>query len=64
MTSKNITLVNQPNQTTWCINVTDLTSNQRHQVFKDAINQNGFTGFIKYQGKNNNQTHYAFIYSK
>jgi len=51
-------------QTAVRVNVSDLTPSQRKNLFEQAINQAGFAGFIKYQGKNSNQTHYAFIYSK
>jgi hypothetical protein len=42
------------------INVTDITSNQRRNLFINCINQNGFIGFIKnYERK---QTYYTFYY--
>ncbi|MCW4028409.1 MAG: hypothetical protein NWE92_02020 [Candidatus Bathyarchaeota archaeon] len=41
-------------------NVTHLTTQQRHQLFIDCLNQEGFTAFIKNQ--TNQQTHYTFQY--
>ena len=42
------------------INVTDLTPNQRRELFKNCFGQDGFTGFIKH--KENKQTYYTFKY--
>jgi hypothetical protein len=61
MTDKDTVPKKQSNQITKKVNVTDLTLNQRHQLFRNAMNQIGFNGFIKYQDNANNQTHYAFI---
>ncbi len=42
------------------INVTEMTLNQRRELFKNYLNQDGFTGFIK--NKQNKQTYYIFKY--
>jgi hypothetical protein len=44
------------------VNVSDLTPTQRKKLFKAAMNQTGFTGFIKHQDKQGKQTHYSFTY--
>ncbi|MCW4023738.1 MAG: hypothetical protein NWF01_01725 [Candidatus Bathyarchaeota archaeon] len=41
-------------------NVTGMTSEQQRELFKECINQTGFTAFIKNQNKK--QTHYTFHY--
>ena len=51
-----------PNKTTLCINVTDLTQDQRYELFRYAMSLPEFTGFVKYQDYVNNQTHCAFYY--
>ena len=50
----------QSSTTTKQINVTDLTLNQKHDLFIIYITQAGFTGFIKKEiGE---QTYYSFTY--
>jgi hypothetical protein len=41
-------------------NVTDLSPQQRRQLFRECMAQAGFQAFIKNQ--NNKQTHYTFQY--
>lgn len=41
-------------------NVTNLTPQQRRELFAQCINQDGFKAFIKNQ--NNKQIHYTFKY--
>ncbi|MGE5556693.1 MAG: hypothetical protein ACM3UY_10635 [Methanocella sp.] len=62
MTDKDTGPIKFPNQTTLYINVTELTQNQRHELFKYAMSLPGFTGFVKDQDYNNNRLHYAFYY--
>jgi len=49
-------------QKTQQYNVTDLTPDQRRELFVECMNQRGFEAFIKTQ--NNQQTHYTFQYNK
>lgn len=46
--------------TTKRINVTDMTTSQRHKLFIDYMNQNCFAGFIKTDV--GTQTYYIFCY--
>ncbi|MCW4024306.1 MAG: hypothetical protein NWF01_04630 [Candidatus Bathyarchaeota archaeon] len=41
-------------------NVTNMTPNQQRELFKEYMNQSGFSAFIKNQ--NNQQTQYTFHY--
>ncbi len=58
-------------QTTKRINVTNLTADERRQLFANYMNQNGFVGFIQTQrpgtdsteGKISQQTYYIFTYT-
>jgi len=62
MPCNNPTQAKQTNQKNR-INVTELTPSQRRQLFKDAMNQTGFTGFVKHQDRQGKQTHYNFTYA-
>jgi len=44
------------------VNVTDLTPNQKRQLFTDYYTQAGFSGFVK--SKKGKQTYYTFNYKK